>query len=53
MKLRRLLNKNFKSAMTTNKLNPKDYDFVENINTEYIKVVNKASGIQKTLKIRT
>lgn len=37
--------------MIGNGLDPKEYQFVETINDDYIKVVNITSGIQKTVNI--
>lgn len=40
-----------KAIVLGNGLEPKDYMFVEDINEDYIKVVNITSGIQKTLNV--
>ena len=37
--------------MVGNGLDPKEYQFVETINDDYIKVVNITSGIQKTVSV--
>ena len=51
MKRGKRLTREQKAVVLGNGLNPKEYQFVENINDDYIKVVNIISGIQKTLNI--
>ena len=51
MKRGKRLTRQQKSIVLGNNLNPKDYQFVENINSDYIKVVNILTGIQKTLNV--
>ena len=51
MKRGKRLTREQKAVVVGNNLNPKEYQFVEVINQDYIKVVNIASGIQKTLNI--
>ena len=40
-----------KAIVAGNGLDPKEYQFVEIINDDYIKVVNITSGIQKTVNV--
>lgn len=51
MKRGKRLTREQKSVVLGNGLNPKEYQFVENINEDYIKVVNVLTGIQKTLNV--
>lgn len=51
MKRGKRLTREQKAVVLGNGLNPKEYQFVENINDDYIKVVNIISGIQKTLSV--
>lgn len=51
MKRGKRLTREQKAIVLGNGLEPKDYQFVEIINDDYIKVVNITSGIQKTLNV--
>ena len=51
MKRGKRLTREQKSIVSGNGLDPKEYMFVEIINSDYIKVVNITSGIQKTLNV--
>ena len=51
MKRGKRLTREQKAVVLGNGLNPKEYQFVEDINEDYIKVVNITSGIQKTLNV--
>lgn len=51
MKRGKRLTREQKAIMVGNGLDPKEYQFVETINDDYIKVVNITSGIQKTVNI--
>ena len=51
MKRGKRLTREQKAIVLGNGLAPKDYQFVEIINEDYIKVVNITSGIQKTLSV--
>ena len=51
MKRGKRLTREQKAIVLGNGLEPKDYHFVEDINEDYIKVVNITSGIQKTLNV--
>lgn len=51
MTRRRKLSKQEKQVLKQQGLDPKQYEFVEVINANYIKVANKLSKIQKTVKI--
>lgn len=51
MKRGKRLTREQKAIVAGNGLEPKDYMFVEDINEDYIKVVNITSGIQKTLNV--
>lgn len=51
MKQGKRLSRNQKIVVVNNNLDPKDYRFVEIINSDYIKVVNINTGIQTSLNI--
>jgi hypothetical protein len=51
MKRGKRLTREQKAVVLGNGLEPKEYQFVEDINEDYIKVVNITSGIQKTLNV--
>jgi len=51
MKRGKRLTREQKAIIVGNGLDPKEYQFVETINDDYIKVVNITSGIQKTVNI--
>ena len=51
MKRGKRLTREQKAIMVGNGLDPKEYQFVETINDDYIKVVNITSGIQKTVNV--
>ena len=51
MKRGKRLTREQKAIVLGNGLDPKDYQFVEDINDDYIKVVNIMSGIQKTVSV--
>ena len=51
MKRGKRLTREQKAILVGNGLEPKEYQFVEIINDDYIKVVNIISGIQKTVNV--
>lgn len=51
MKRGKRLTREQKAILVGNGLEPREYQFVEIINDDYIKVVNIISGIQKTLNV--
>ena len=51
MKRGKRLTREQKAILVGNGLEPKEYQFVEIINDDYIKVVNITSGIQKTVNV--
>ena len=49
MKRGKRLTREQKAVVLGNGLDPKEYKFVEDINEDYIKVINITTGIQKTV----